>query len=359
MLRKSVLQLFICILVLGSCAKTVPPELLVKETPPDLLSVFISASEKVKDSVVEVKAAIKKSSGSFRWVRGSGVIIASEKVRDGYESFILTNWHVVEEASKILVLPFASRSYVANLHGWHQPRDLALLKIKTPGPLVMARLGDSEILRVGEWVFALGNPYGASWSLSIGVIGNLSRDPLLDLIHYDGAVNPGSSGGGLFNLRGELVGVTFLTKGGTKRIGYAISIKMVKQTLPALLKGGEVAYSFLGVEFSDIESIEEKAAQEMGISYPLALDEGVVITDISAGGPGAKAGLAKGDIVLAINNVEVKNSLHGYQLIIAHSPDQKMSVKILRGKDKLVLDVMPAVAQQEKAVILDILPGVP
>lgn len=298
--------------------------------------------ESVKRQVVFIRTISKpddKDKTSSR-SSGSGVVISSKKAGDGYESLILTNWHVVEEAERIRVYPFGGQGYPAHTHGHDVLLDLALLKVKTPNRLPPASLGDSASLKIGEWLFAVGNPLGLRWSLSIGVVGNLGQDLLYDTIQFDGAINPGNSGGALFNLTGELVGIPAMTQVGAK-IGYAISINRFKHISSALLKGGKVPHSFLGVEIEDLFSLEENSAKGLGLSYPLSREEGVVITKVDPGTPADSAGIKKGDIVLAVNNVEARNTRHCQWLVADHPPEKEMTLKILRGKDELVIKVMP------------------
>lgn len=238
---------------------------------------------------------------------GSGVIIDA----NGY---ILTNEHVISGVDKITVTLSDGREYEAELKGKDPRRDLAVIKIDAKG-LTAARLGDSDLVKTGEWVAAIGNPFGhlvnsPSPTVTVGVVGALHRSlPMgrqdsriyVDLIQTDAAINPGNSGGPLCDLDGNVVGINvaiFSTTGGYQGVGFAIPINTAKSIIDDLMKGEEILYGWLGVTVQDI-------TQDISDYFGLESKNGVLVAGVVKGGPAEKGGMRTGDIVVSFNDKPV------------------------------------------------------
>jgi len=235
----------------------------------------------------------------------SGFVIRS----DGY---ILTNEHVVEEASELAVTlgDDDGRSYPATVIGRDDLSDLALIKIDAGKPLQALPLGNSDTIAVGDWVSAIGNPFGLSNSLSVGVISFIGRRDIspsgrpgyYDFIQTDAAINPGNSGGPLVDRNGRVVGISAAVNASGQGIGFAIPINMAKDVLPALYDTGTLRRSFLGISIQDL-------TPELSESF--GTQKGVVVTEVSPDSPAAKAGLSVGDVITNFDAIPVE---HSYRL---------------------------------------------
>jgi len=321
-----------------------PPAASVESGP------IVAAVARVNKSVVSVQRSISSLGGRLRfWENrsereqrrapplisgmGSGVIISP----DGY---ILTNQHVVEGADKITVRLWDGRELRAKLIGQDRLSDLALLKVQASN-LSAARLGDSKALRPGEWVAAIGCPFGLEHSVTAGVVSAVGRPPMLvhdpneplvrdytDLIQTDAAINQGNSGGPLINLAGEVVGINTLIYANSERmpvgIGFAIPAHLVRRILERMTLEGEVKWPALGVQIADAG----EGASSGGVR---------VIRLISDKMPAAKAGVRPDDLITALDGTPVRSSDHLKELIRAHSPQDTVTLTIMRGKKQITL----------------------
>lgn len=243
---------------------------------------------------------------------GTGVIVSE----DGY---ILTNNHVVSGADEVNVRLSDNRELKAEIVGTDKPTDIAVLKIDAEG-LVAAQLGDSKTSEVGEWVLAMGSPFGLSQTVTAGIISatgraNMGIADYEDFIQTDAAINPGNSGGPLVNLQGEVVGIATAIasrNGGYQGIGFAIPSHMARRVLDSIIQEGQVTRGYLGAM---IQNLDKDLAQ----SFSYDSTDGVLIGDILEGGPAEKAGLKSGDIVVKLNGktVETANALRNS---IANTP---------------------------------------
>ncbi|MEW6662443.1 MAG: S1C family serine protease [Bacillota bacterium] len=231
---------------------------------------------------------------------GSGFIISS----DGY---ILTNQHVVQGASKIEVKVVGRDDvYVAELVGSDYDLDLAVLKINAKG-LPTLVLGDVDEVRVGDWVVAIGNPYGMDHTVTVGVVSYKGRKVTVedrrfeDLLQTDASINPGNSGGPLLNLKGEVIGINNAMNAQAQGIGFAIPASTVQNVLKDLIEKGKVVRPWMGVY---LQEITPQLAEYFGLKTP----EGVLIADVVQGGPAHKAGLRRGDVVLEIGGKKLKDT---------------------------------------------------
>ncbi len=233
---------------------------------------------------------------------GSGVIV------DAKNGYIVTNYHVVEHANKITVTLLDNRTFSAKIIGSDEGSDIALLQAKQP-KLISMPLGDSSRLEVGDYVIAIGNPFGLQHTVTAGIVSALGRsginpDGYEDFIQTDASINPGNSGGALVNLRGELVGINsaiLSRSGGNIGIGFAIPVNMVKSVMAQLIKYGEVKRGVLGVNIYDVTP---DIAQEFGLTET----SGALVAGVVQGSSADRAGVKTGDIITSINGVPMKDS---------------------------------------------------
>ena len=266
---------------------------------------------------------------------GTGFIIEKDGV-------VLTNNHVIESADAITVKLSDDRELPAKIVGRDAQTDLAVLRIDAKDLTPLA-LGDSDAMEVGDWVVAIGNPFGLSHTVSAGIISAKGRtrddvplDPAgyYDFMQTDASINPGNSGGPLLNLRGEVVGInTAIRGGGAQGIGFAIPMNMVKQLLPALLRDGHVTRSALGVRIRDVRELspEDRAALKLvdDKGQPL-VPAGEVVEYVDPGGPADRAGLASGDVILAFEQEPIDRSAKLRWLASTYGVGRVASLRIAR-----------------------------
>jgi serine protease Do len=265
---------------------------------------------------------------------GSGMIMDSE-------GHILTNNHVVGGASKIQVLLSDGEEYPAKLVGADPKTDLAVIKIDAKKPLPHVNFGDSDKLKVGEWVVAIGHPRGLDETVTQGIISAKHRQGITDPSSYqdflqtDAAINPGNSGGPLLNLEGEVIGVNAAIasqSGGFEGIGFAIPSNMALHVAKALIATGKVQRGWLGVS---IQELTPELAKSFGLDRP----KGALIADVVKGGPADKAGLQRGDIVLVFGGKDVPN-VSEFRNAVANTPvGQEVPVTVLRKGQSQTLTV--------------------
>jgi serine protease Do len=256
---------------------------------------------------------------------GSGVIISD----DGY---ILTNNHVVEGATELTVTMNNKKEYKAKIVGRDPKTDLALLKIDAGETLPSATLGDSEELRVGDWVLAIGNPFGLKHTVTSGIVSAKGRiigaGPYDDFIQTDASINPGNSGGPLFNMEGKVVGINTAIIPQGQGIGFAIPVNTAKPLIPQLIEDGEVTRGYLGVS---IQTITPDLANALKIEE----QKGALVSDVVPDGPAENAGIKRGDLIVAYNNRKVEDSHDLPQLVAETAEGQKATVTLIRnGKKK-------------------------
>lgn len=268
---------------------------------------------------------------------GSGFIISPD-------GFILTNNHVVGRATEIKVILEDKREFQARLIGRDPKTDLALIKIEAEGPLPAATLGDSDSLRVGDWVVAIGNPFGLGHTVTAGIVSAKGRiigaGPYDDFIQTDASINPGNSGGPLFNLKGEVVGVNTAIVASGQGIGFAIPIKIAKELLPSL-KRGEVTRGYLGVYLADLTPEQAK-------SVGLKEGRGVLVVRVVRGGPAERANLQPGDIVVRFDGKEVPGTRDLSWLVATTPPGKEVEVEVIRRGKPLTLRVIIGRLEEER-----------
>ncbi len=253
---------------------------------------------------------------------GSGIVISS----DGY---ILTNNHVVENASKIRVTFLGDKEYEAEIIGTDPPTDVALIKIDAEN-LPIVHIGDSDKLRVGDQVMAIGNPFGVGQTVTLGIVSALGRNIGLmdysDLIQTDASINPGNSGGALVNMQGRLVGMNaaiLSRSGGSQGIGFAIPTSMAMRIVDSLKETGTVQRAYLGV-------LPQPVDQSMADYYGMDRPRGVLITQVNEDTPAEKAGLKDGDIILSVDGREIKNPSMLRNVISLSEVGQEVELAIVR-----------------------------
>lgn len=263
---------------------------------------------------------------------GSGFIISD----DGY---IVTNNHVIGEADKITVRLSDEEEYEAKVIGFDERTDLALIKIDPSAPLTAVPLGDSKALLVGDWVMAIGNPFGLEQTVTVGIVSAKGRvigaGPYDDFIQTDASINPGNSGGPLLNLKGEVIGINsaiFSRGGGNIGIGFAIPIDQAKSIIAQLRESGKVTRGWLGVM---IQPVTKELAESFGLKEP----KGALVAEVTEDGPAKKAGLERGDVITSFNGATINDS-RDLPAIVAQAPvGSDAAVKILRGGKEVNLSV--------------------
>ncbi|WKZ32837.1 MAG: DegQ family serine endoprotease [Thermodesulfobacteriota bacterium] len=258
---------------------------------------------------------------------GSGFILNAE-------GYILTNFHVIENATEIIVtLSEDKKEYKATVVGQDQKLDIALIKIKPEESLPIAVMGDSDRLQIGEWVLAIGNPFGLGGTVTAGIVSQKGRvigaGPYDNFLQTDASINPGNSGGPLFNIKGEVVGVNTAIVAGGQGIGFATPINMVKEVLLQLKETGKVTRGWIGVSIQEL-------TPELARSFGVKEARGVLISSVNPNEPADQAGLKAGDIIISFDGRQV-NELSDLPRVVATTPPGKNSeVKVLRdGKERV------------------------
>lgn len=308
-------------------------------TPPTL---FSHAADRVTPAVVFVRTFPSGLFGLFRanqqaeTATGSGVLISPE-------GFIVTNNHVIEGGGDIMVTLSDRREFSADLVGVDPSTDLALLRIRAEAPLPYARLGNSDSLRVGEWVLAIGNPFNLESTVTAGIVSAKGRsidvlegqDRIESFIQTDAVVNPGNSGGALVNTRGELIGVNtaILTRSGRyEGYSFAVPVNLVRKIVRDLRDHGEVKRGLLGVF---VDQVDAERANQLGLTRIA----GVVVTQVTPGSGAEEAGLAVGDVILSINGQAISNLPAMQELLGRMQPGAAVRIRYIRQRQTYTAQV--------------------
>ncbi len=263
---------------------------------------------------------------------GSGFIISKE-------GFILTNNHVVAEADEVKITLEDGRIFVAEVKGLDPKLDVALLKINAGTDLPVAQLGDSGKLQVGEWVMAIGNPFGLEETVTVGIVSAKERvigaGPYDDFIQTDASINPGNSGGPLFDTQGKVVGINTAIVSSGQGIGFATPINAAKLILPELRETGKVTRGWLGVAVQEM-------TPELAQSFGLKEAKGALVSEVIEKSPAAKAGVQRGDIILSFAGKPVQNVSELPRVVAATPVGEKAMVEVFRNGKRLQLPVIVA-----------------
>src|SRR5713101_933843 len=263
---------------------------------------------------------------------GSGVIVDSSGI-------CLTNAHVVERATDIEVVTAEGKKHRAKVVGLDKRTDLAVLRLQGGGPYPSAMLGDSDKVRVGDWVLAIGSPFGLQQTVTAGIISakgrSIGQGPFDDFLQTDAAINPGNSGGPLVNMSGEVVGINsaILSRtGGNVGIGFSIPVNMAKRIYTELAAKGKVTRGWLGVS---IQPLNAELAKGFGLKEP----NGVLISDVVQDSPAAQAGVASGDIIIEFDRKKVDSPQELQKVVAATAPGRAVPLKVWRDKGEKMLEI--------------------
>jgi len=274
---------------------------------------------------------------------GSGFVISS----DGY---ILTNNHVIDDATQIRIKLSDGKEYDAKVVGRDPKTDLALLKAEGASNLHPLQLGDSDSLKVGNWVVAIGSPFGLEQTVTAGIVSAKGRvigsGPYDNFIQTDASINPGNSGGPLLNTEGQVIGINtaiFSQSGGNVGIGFAIPVNMAKEIVPQLEEKGHVTRGWLGVGI-------QKITPELAKSFGLKDEKGALVSQVAKGGPADKSGIEAGDVIVEFDGKKVAD-MNDLPRVVASTPVGKtVPVKVLRGGNVVDREVKIAEMEQKEEV---------
>lgn len=272
---------------------------------------------------------------------GSGVIVSP----NGY---ILTNHHVVEAADEVEIALVDGRKAKASIIGSDPETDLAVLKIKLK-ELPAITFGQSQQVKVGDVVLAVGNPFGVGQSVTMGIVGAMSRsrvgiNTFEDFIQTDAAINPGNSGGALTDTSGNLIGINtaiYSSSGGSLGIGFAIPIHVAKQIMEQIIQSGSVIRGWLGLSMQDMT---QDLAESFGLDSPI----GSLVASVLRDGPADKAGIKPGDILIAVGGKPVKNSSEMLNRVAALSPSDTVTVTVIRNRQEESIQVKVGVRPKQQ-----------
>jgi serine protease Do len=269
---------------------------------------------------------------------GSGFIID----RDGH---ILTNNHVVEKASSIRVKLTDGKEYEAKVIGKDPKTDIALIKINAKNGLPVATIGDSDKLEVGDWVLAIGNPFGLERTVTCGIVSAKGRvigqGPYDDFIQTDASINPGNSGGPLFNLKGEVVGINTAIVSGGQGIGFAIPVNAAKALLPQLKTMGRVVRGWLGV-------VIQKVTPELAKSFGIKESEGALVSDVMEDSPASRSDIRRGDVIVSFDGHKIKEMDQLPRMVAGTEIGRNVRIGFVRDGKHHEIDVVIGELKDEK-----------
>jgi S1-C subfamily serine protease len=296
----------------------------------ELLDAYSHAVTSAVDIVAPAVVRIESGRGG-----GSGFVFAPD-------GLIITNAHVVEGGERPVVALPDGRSCTASLIGSDPDTDLAVLKISAPDLQVIA-IGDSRRLRVGQIVIAVGNPFGFQHTVTAGVVSATGRSLrsrtgrlMSGLVQTDAALNPGNSGGPLVDTRGEVIGINTAVIVPAQGISFAVSAETARLVVPQLLREGRVRRSYLGIAAQDVP-----LPRRLVRHHRLAADAGVLVTEVVAGGPAARAGVRDGDLLVSFDGDTVERTDDLHRLLTGDQVDRSVPLQLLRGTDLVTLSISP------------------
>ncbi len=250
----------------------------------------------------------------------------------------MTNGHVVDGASKILVTLSSGKVVTAKVVAIHPKVDLALLKIAPPYTLQKAAIGDSSHVEVGQWVLAMGNPFGLGSTVTVGIVSGKGRflglGPDDNFIQTDASINPGNSGGPLFNMAGQVIGVNTAIIASGKGIGFAIPSNYLTEIISQAGRPEvPTARGWVGIY---VEDVDDHKAKEMGLAAP----RGTLVDEVLSATPAYTAGITKGDLILDVDGMPIRDGRHLSRIVAGARPGDVLRMKIMRGKKTHVVDVV-------------------
>ena len=294
---------------------------------PVTMRAFADLVRLIGPAVVNVSTLQSADPSSPSRTRGQGTGFVIE--RSGY---ILTNHHVVDNAETIKVRLADEREFAAHLVGLDERTDLAVIKIDAPGPLPVAPLGDSDAVEIGEWVVAIGNPFGLDHTVTAGIVSAKERRDVrpggattgfYDFIQTDASINAGNSGGPLINIRGEVIGINTAMNAQAQGIAFAIPINMAKAIVPQLIEHGRAPRSWLGL-------FPQSVTPALRRAFRLADTHGALVSEVVEAGPAAAAGIASGDLVVEFDGHPIRRA-DDLQWLVATTPaGRAVRITILR-----------------------------
>ena len=372
-IKKGLLALVIAVALVGagygmsSAVKTADhPAAAVTKTSdiPMVPANFSDLAEKVRPGVVNIQVVKSVKNAGFEFPFpfripenphggpeqqgvGSGFVISA----DGY---ILTNNHVVHEATEIKVKLADGKEYDAKVVGRDLKTDLALLKAEGASGLHALQLGDSDSLKVGNWVVAVGSPFGLEQTVTAGIVSAKGRvigsGPYDNFIQTDASINPGNSGGPLLNMEGEVVGINtaiFSQSGGNVGIGFAIPVNMAKEIAPQLKEKGHVTRGWLGVGI-------QKITPELATSFGLKEEKGALVSQVVKSGPADKGGLETGDVIVEFDGKKVSDSNELPRMVASIPIGKAVSVKVLRAGSLVDREVKIGEMEEQKEEVASV-----
>lgn len=300
--------------------------ILADQTKPAVVSI------KIKGEFVHPMIEGKELPGGVipRQSSGSGVIVDAK-------GYILTNHHVIEKAKEIEVFLWDKRRLEGKIIGRDPKTDLAVIKVESDTELPVAKLGDSDKARIGEWAIAIGNPFGLEQTVTVGVISGTGRSDVglaqyENYIQTDAAINPGNSGGPLLNLKGEVIGINTAVFSQGGGIGLAIPINMAQSIMRQLIEKGKVVRGYIGVF---IQPITPEIAKQLGIKGT----EGALVSDVIPGTPAAQSDIKRGDVIVGFRDRVVESVSQLQRYTADSNPGEEVDIKVLRDKEEKVIKV--------------------
>ena len=269
--------------------------------------------------------------------RGSGFVVSS----DGQ---ILTNNHVIDGASRITVTMSDGRTYEATVLGRDSTFDLAVIKINSDVELTVLELGDSDAIEVGEWVVAIGNPYGFEHTVTVGVISAKNRSVRGRTVSFDGflqtdaAINPGNSGGPLIDMDGKVIGINTAIIPFAQGIGFAVPVNMAKQIMDDLVTHGRVKRGWLGISYQTL-------TPDFAEVYEIEVESGIIVVNVFRDSPAERSGLQRGDVIITVNGEQIEDAQWFVNMIRNRAPGDELNMQIVRGGRTIditaILDEIP------------------
>jgi len=366
-MQKILLRLFKVVLIFSwftslSCYATAPMEGSLAPMLAKVLPTIVNIHAEIKVTDLSTLNRLQRQQGNQSDdTNGEAFVsIASGVIVDANKGYIITNAHVIEDAQNITVTVKDGRHYTAKVIGIDKPSDIAVLQIHAKNLTALA-MGDSNDLKVGDFVAAIGSPFGLNQTVTSGIVSALGRTTLgiesyENFIQTDAPINPGNSGGALVNTQGQLVGINtalLATSRGSLGIGFAVPISMAKSVMLQLIQFGNVRRGALGVGAEDI-------TPDLATAFNLN-EKGAVVTQVMPSSPAQKAGIQIGDIITNVNGADIKNANDVVTAIAFLRVDSKANIKMLRNNKSVTVNVVisdPQKRQQEEENLNPLLYGV-